>query len=634
LLGSWQGLLSSMAVVGAVVSIWTNTRDWFPESNPRRQSLIFGAVMGAGAVLSMIMNFEVQPGVYFDLRSPTLAIAGFFGGPLSAILAAGFGLAYRFALGGSGVWAGSVGIALAASVGLAGHVLVAGRARRGRDILLLAGATAAAVMVGLPFLPSAVLHVALPSIGLIFVATLLAGMAILREDRLRETMHSNAVFRAIVEILPDALNFKDLDGRFTTANGATARLMRAKSTEELIGKSDFDFYPEETASKFRSDEDAVIASGSPRTIEQEVRFNDETTGWTSTLKAPMRDTRGRIIGLITHNRDITTQKQMQEALHSAHERLRNAMQHMADGLVLFDRCGVIVFCNQQYLRLFPKTADLRVPGGRLIDILRESVRRGEESCPKRQDLETWLVDTCRKILTPGDRTISVSGDRWLEARTRLVNDGGSLILLTDISDRKRAQDALTVLNAQLEQMARCDGLTGLTNRRGFDEALEREFGRSARDATPLSLLIIDVDQFKTYNDTYGHQAGDLCLQLVANELRKILRRPADLAARYGGDEFVALLPNTSAEGVLEVAEALRRAVKKLDLPHRGRDGGVVSLSIGGTSHFAGTDFKRPEEFLSRADSALYAAKTAGRDRVHLDVKTLHNRTSIKLANAS
>jgi diguanylate cyclase (GGDEF)-like protein len=175
--------------------------------------------------------------------------------------------------------------------------------------------------------------------------------------------------------------------------------------------------------------------------------------------------------------------------------------------------------------------------------------------------------------------------------------------------------ALSDLNHRLEELARMDGLTGLTNRRAFDEALEREFGRSRRAAAPLSLLLVDVDHFKAFNDTYGHPAGDECLKTIATVLRDTLNRPADLIARYGGEEFAAILPDTDAGGAVAVAEAIRRGVRDLALPLASVDAGLVTASVGVSTWPGGDAPGSVDELVAEADEALYAAKAAGRDRV-------------------
>ncbi|TAN67659.1 MAG: diguanylate cyclase [Methylobacter sp.] len=168
----------------------------------------------------------------------------------------------------------------------------------------------------------------------------------------------------------------------------------------------------------------------------------------------------------------------------------------------------------------------------------------------------------------------------------------------------------------LESLSLIDALTDIPNRRRFDEALASEWKRAVRDVTPISLLMIDIDHFKQYNDYYGHGAGDVCLQMVAAELAKGVVRPGDLVARYGGEEFVVILPETNQESALQIAERLRERIEKKALPHvyPGVDS-VVTISVG-----VATQDKIPEYFLPKilndaADNALYMAKERGRNRV-------------------
>jgi diguanylate cyclase (GGDEF) domain len=172
--------------------------------------------------------------------------------------------------------------------------------------------------------------------------------------------------------------------------------------------------------------------------------------------------------------------------------------------------------------------------------------------------------------------------------------------------------------AKLAVLARTDGLTGLANRRCFDEQLAREWHRSVRDRTPLSLVIVDIDRFKQFNDIYGHQAGDNCLRTVAQALGTVAQRPADLAARYGGEEMVLLLPATDAEGAAKVAERLRSAIETLALPHSGNGPkGVVTVSVGTATLHPGPEAlgRRCDSLVSLADHALYDAKRQGRNKV-------------------
>ncbi len=167
---------------------------------------------------------------------------------------------------------------------------------------------------------------------------------------------------------------------------------------------------------------------------------------------------------------------------------------------------------------------------------------------------------------------------------------------------------------QLEREAQTDGLTGIANRRTFDEALAREWASAGRDGQPLSLLFLDADRFKLYNDRYGHQEGDQLLKMLALTLRGKARRPRDLAARYGGEEFVALLPDTARERAIDIAEHIRQAVVGLRAQHDDNEGGIVTVSIGVATMVprAGED---AAALVEAADAAVYRAKETGRNRV-------------------
>lgn len=179
---------------------------------------------------------------------------------------------------------------------------------------------------------------------------------------------------------------------------------------------------------------------------------------------------------------------------------------------------------------------------------------------------------------------------------------------------RASMQALAEANKRLQVLAEVDGLTGIANRRRFDEALQAEWQRAQRTRRPLSLLLADVDFFKQFNDAYGHAAGDACLRRVADALNGCLRRPADLCARYGGEEFALVLPETDAAGARQVGEAGRVAVQALDIAHTGSPYRKVSLSVGVACAVPAPD-SEPTQLADAADRALYGAKKAGRNRV-------------------
>ena len=179
----------------------------------------------------------------------------------------------------------------------------------------------------------------------------------------------------------------------------------------------------------------------------------------------------------------------------------------------------------------------------------------------------------------------------------------------------KARDAMESMNRTLEKLALQDSLTGLANRRQFDVTLGNEFSRAARAGSSLAFIMIDVDCFKQYNDRYGHSAGDECLRLVSQAIRRLMpRRPGDLAARYGGEEIGVLLPGADLEGALALAEQLRQAVERLQLRHEGNPAGVVTISAGAAALLPQRS-GLPAQLVEAADKALYTAKLDGRNLV-------------------
>jgi two-component system, cell cycle response regulator len=204
-------------------------------------------------------------------------------------------------------------------------------------------------------------------------------------------------------------------------------------------------------------------------------------------------------------------------------------------------------------------------------------------------------------------------DTWFQIAAVKLADGFAMTF-RDITERKRLEITLARINEELNRQANMDSLTKIANRRCFDRYLATEWSRCAREKQPLSLILCDIDYFKVYNDTYGHQAGDECLAKVAKAMSQAVKRPGDLVVRYGGEEFAAILPNTNGRGALQVAEAIRTTIEELRISHVASEiAEWVTFSLGVSSAIPNPKLS-PEYLVAAADRALYEAKEQGRNR--------------------
>jgi diguanylate cyclase (GGDEF)-like protein/PAS domain S-box-containing protein len=233
---------------------------------------------------------------------------------------------------------------------------------------------------------------------------------------------------------------------------------------------------------------------------------------------------------------------------------------------------------------------------------------------------------------------------WVEASLRTIRDPatgvptGVLNNVREITQRKLAEQKLAEAYHAVEAMAITDALTGLANRRHFDQCLAAEWRRGMRERKPLSLLLIDADLFKEYNDAYGHLRGDNCLKQIAEAIQDVVLRPADLVARFGGEEFAVILPNTSAPGAFQLAKEVCAMVYNRQIPHSGNPAGIVTISVG-SAMLVPQSGQPAAALVDCADQALYEAKRSGRNRAsmyrpeaaHESADNSHDPTAIKSA---
>ena len=297
----------------------------------------------------------------------------------------------------------------------------------------------------------------------------------------------------------------------------------------------------------------------------------------------------------------------ERALREREARYRLLANNIADIILLIDARSLIRYVSQSVepvLGLHPE--DLF--GKSCFDLIhsedRESVRSATARLSGIDTVSTVVFRTWR-----GDGTLA-----WVESKFKLAAQPDDpaqtefLCVIRDVTERKRMEDELTQLNRRLTQLAATDGLTGLTNRRTFDGFLRREF----EACDEISVLLFDIDNFKGYNDSYGHQAGDRCLQAVAKAISETSSTTSGLSARYGGEEFAVVLPNTTEAAALKIAEAIRLTVLALGVPNTASSRGYITMSAGVAARNRSTIDEA--SLVGEADTALYEAKRLGRNR--------------------
>ncbi|MBB5608628.1 MULTISPECIES: sensor domain-containing diguanylate cyclase [unclassified Janthinobacterium] len=301
------------------------------------------------------------------------------------------------------------------------------------------------------------------------------------------------------------------------------------------------------------------------------------------------------------------------------------------GAIVLDETGRIVLWNQWMSRHSAWSADA-VLGRDFFEVFPELQHKRIDSAIRqalRDNFQSLLSQTLHKapfaLYTHGAAAIENAAQERMQQAIAVtpINLSDSprhcLIQINDVTIAVGREKLLREQTMVLRSQTFSDGLTGIANRRHFDVAIEREMRRAMRNSSPLSLLMIDIDHFKDYNDHYGHQQGDGCLIQVAAELAAMLQRPTDLLARYGGEEFAAILPDSDAAQALQMAEAMRQRVAELRIPHEktGNDLKHITVSIGVATQHTHLPHQPLDiaALIGGADRALYLAKRSGRNRV-------------------
>ncbi|MDJ0705452.1 MAG: diguanylate cyclase [Leptolyngbyaceae cyanobacterium MO_188.B28] len=323
-------------------------------------------------------------------------------------------------------------------------------------------------------------------------------------------------------------------------------------------------------------------------------------------------------------RKIIEAQQMEQAWQESQRFIHSIADASTSILYVHDlNADLIIYANQQLSAVLGYTLeDIQGLGGSFVKKLAHADDLGTDqtgSCNLLNNQDGNVQD--EEVLECERRVRHKSGEwRWLMIREAVFRSdelGQPIQIIgnaADISDRKQAEASLQALNSELEKLAATDGLTQLANRRSFDQALHREWSRMRQAQKPLSLILGDIDCFKPYNDTYGHQAGDDCIQQVAAAIRQAAIGSTDLVARYGGEEFAVIVSDTDVEEAVQVAKQILSAVKALQISHgQSTVGSVVTMSLGVATVIPNGKIS-PDSLIALADKGLYQAKREGRDR--------------------
>ena len=424
----------------------------------------------------------------------------------------------------------------------------------------------------------------------------------------RQLAESEARYRSLVEDQTELVSLATPQGELCYVNEAYACLHNRRP-QEMVGKNLLDFVPAperaEVAGEFAR---ACATREKIECVNQIVLPDGRTRGFAWTNRA-LFDSEGRVTFVHSVGRDIQEQIDAERRTQVSEARYRFLAEHSTDMILLVDNNGKRVYASPASRTLLGYEPE-EVIAQRLSDAIHP------EDAPRVLPILS---------ANPGDTLLTYrmrhknGGYLWVETTGKTVGIADSqrqrLIIVRDVSARKSAEDRLAEAITRLEILSSQDSLTGLANRRSFDETLAGELRRAASAERAIAVFMIDVDRFKSFNDRHGHPAGDECLRRIAGAIAASIRRPGDIAARYGGEEFAVVLPSADEAGAMIVATNIQSAVRGLKIEHAGSEWGIATVSIGVAAARPGASGATLDLLLQDADRALYAAKNGGRNAV-------------------
>jgi len=417
-----------------------------------------------------------------------------------------------------------------------------------------------------------------------------------------ENIYSNA---------PVGLCFIDLQMRFVTVNDAMATIIGLLHYQ-VIGSQVGSFIPELAR---RLADELILSEQNKATPDKEFKIENNDRIFFVRIK-PAYDKYTKLSGMSVAMIDITSMKQMEQALRDSQEHYRNMVELSPQISWTANPKGLLSDVSSRFQRITGITRQ---------DILDDKWIQSIHIEDRRRAIEAW--EQCLKTGGPLDIEIRFChvdrGWNWMRIRAAAsYGSDGSIQrwygTAEDVHERKLLELKLLKANRRLEIQARTDALTKLPNRREFKKVLSHEYMRARRSGTPLTVVMMDIDYFKNFNDLYGHLSGDACLRLVARTLRKSLKRNTDVVTRFGGEEFAAILPDTDQSGALVVTTQIMEAIQTLGIKHSFSEFNRVTLSVGIATFYPAkdTEIHDQSDIVSAADKALYLSKKNGRNQIN------------------
>ncbi len=443
------------------------------------------------------------------------------------------------------------------------------------------------------------------------------------ERKLRETVYLHEL---VTENSRDVIIIADFKGSRSYVSAAGASL-GGWSRDELLNLHSLDLLHPDDRPRAAALVQQLGSGCDNAMLECRVCRRDGVYVWVEASLRAIRDPiTGLPTGILNMVRDISERKRAEQAREFHQSQLGAIHEGSLDGILVVDDEGRAVSYNQRFAEVWRINAP-DVPRSLLQPVIKVSDQQLLSQCiRKTKDPEAFLqrvqelyadreaIDKCEVELSDG---------RTLERYTTALHteDGrylGRAWFFRDVTERIVAEQKLKAAYDEVEKLAVIDPLTGIPNRRRFEEYLDAEWRRAIRERQPLSMLLIDVDLFKPYNDNYGHVRGDECLKQIAESAMSVLTRAGDLGARYGGEEFAIILPNTEQSGALAIANRLSNAVREEHIRHETSPYGEVTVSAG-CATIVPQPGVGPSSLVERADRAMYEAKRRGRNRVCTDM---------------